>query len=416
MSALIVPFIYELRKRRLRIGTQEAVQLSRALSMGLHQSSLDGFYYVARALMVHNETDLDRFDEAFLAHFKGIIVESKQLLDELDEWLKNPKILEQLSDEQREALQELSNEELQRLLEERLAQQKKRHEGGNRWIGTGGTSPFGTGGKHPTGMSMKAGQQQAKGGRSSAIGMADARKYRPYRDDVVLDVRQIEVALRKLRAFTRDGIEEELDIEATIDETARNFGELEIVMRPPKKSNVRVLLLMDVGGSMDPFAQTVSQLFSAAKRASNFREVKAYYFHNAIYGRVFNTDTLMEPIELPDLVEQLTARWKVVVVGDAAMAPGELLGTGPWGSPYGFGSTPNDGAPTGLDWFQYLAQHFHRSIWLNPDPPKYWSGGTCKVIGEVFPMYHLTLEGLGEGMAHLSKMSPHIHGPHSVTR
>jgi uncharacterized protein with von Willebrand factor type A (vWA) domain len=227
--------------------------------------------------------------------------------------------------------------------------------------------------------------------------MADARRYRSYRSDLVLDIRQIEVALRKLRSFTREGAEMELDLDATIDETARNGGELEIVTRPPKRSNVRVLLLMDVGGSMDPFAHTCSQLFSAAKRASNFRELRTYYFHNTIYGRVYSTDGLMDPIEVPRLVEQVSPRFKLVIVGDAAMAPGELLGTGPWGSPAG-GDTLS-----GLDWLVFLSQRFERSAWLNPDPPQYWSGGTAQAIGQVFSMHHLTLEGLSDAMTHLSK-------------
>lgn len=395
MSQIVVPFLYELRGKQLRVGAQEAVQLARALAMGLHDDSLDGFYYLARALMVHRESDLDKFDEAFLAHFRGITVQSAKLVDELEEWLKDPKILESLSDEQRQALQELSTEELRELFEQRLREQKERHEGGNRWIGTGGTSPFGTGGQHPSGMSVRAGSK-GRGGRS-AMGMADARRYRPYRSDLVLDVRQIEVALRKLRTFTREGAEQELDIDATVDATAKNAGELEIVLRPPKKSNVRVLLLMDVGGSMDPFAHTVSQLFSAARRASNFRELRAHYFHNTIYGRVYSTDSLMEPLEVSHLLDQLNPRWKLILVGDAAMAPGELLGTGPWGSPAG------QRALSGLDWLVTLAQRFERSVWLNPDPPQYWGGGTAKVISEVFPMFHLTLDGLTEAMTRLSR-------------
>lgn len=404
MSDVVVPFIYELRSRGLAVGMQEAVQLTRALKLGLHRSSLDQFYYLARALMVHREADLDRFDEAFSSFFKGIEIKSKDLQDVLEEWLKDPKVLESLTEEQKEALLDLTPEEVLKMLRERMAEQKKRHEGGNRWIGTGGTSPFGTGGINPSGVSMRAGSK-GRGGRG-AMGMADARKYRPYRSDLVLDVRQIQMALRKLRTFSREGAEEELDIEATIDETARNFGELEIVMAPPKKSNVRVLLLMDVGGSMDPFARTVSQLFSAAKKASNFRELKAYYFHNTVYGRVYSTDALMDdPIPVTDIFERLNSRWKLVVVGDAAMAPGELMGTGPWGSPMGLGPSGR-GVRTGLDWLSELANHFDRSVWLNPDPPRYWHSGTCKVIREVYPMFPLTLDGLVEGMTHLSKTSP----------
>jgi uncharacterized protein len=394
VSELIVPFLYELRQKKLKVGSQEALLLSRAMRLGLHDDTLDGFYYLARALFVHRESDLDKFDEAFLAHFKGIVVESKNLIDQLEDWLKDPKVLESLTDEQRAAFKNLSVEELRELFEKRMGEQRERHEGGNRWIGTGGTSPFGTGGEHPTGISVRA-KSAGRGGRS-AIGMADARAYRPYRADLVLDVRQIEVALRKLRVFQREGAHHELDIDGTIDKTAKNAGELEIVTRPPKRSNVRVLLMMDVGGSMDPFAHTCSQLFSAARRASNFRELRTYYFHNTVYGRVYSTDSLMEPIELSRLLEQVNERWKLIIVGDAAMAPSELLSTGSFGSPNG---TPM----SGLDWLVNLRLKFERSVWLNPDPPQYWSSGTARVIGEVFPMFHLTIEGLSEAMALLSK-------------
>lgn len=393
MSSVVVPFLYQLRKKKLKVGLQEAVQLSKALTLGLHNSSLDGFYFLARALLVHSEADLDPFDEAFLEHFRGVVIDAKKLADELEEWLKDPKILESLSDAQLAALKHLTPEELRELFEQRLREQRERHEGGNRWIGTGGTSPFGTGGQHPTGMSVRGDSTGRRG--SGAVGMADARRYRPYRADLVLDVRQIEVALRKLRSFTREGYEEELDVDQTIDATARNGGELEIVTRAPKRSNVRVLLLMDVGGSMEPFAQTCSQLFSAARRASNFRELRTYYFHNTVYGRLYKTTGLMDPVEVPQLIEQLNERWKLILVGDAAMAPGELLSTGPWGSPSRMTS--------GLDWLVVLRERFQHSVWLNPDPPQYWNGGTCRVIGEVFPMYHLTIEGLTEAMTRLSR-------------
>jgi len=408
MSEIVVPFLFELRRRKLKVGLQEAVQLARALEKGLHRSSLDGFYYLARALLVHRESDLDKFDEAFLSHFRGIQIRSEEWLDELEKWLSDPKILETLSDEQRAALRELDPEEVLRMLQERLREQRERHEGGSHWIGTGGTSPFGTGGQHPSGISLGS-SQRGRGGRGGAMGAADARKYRPYRSDLVLDVRQIEVALRKLRSFTREGADDELDIEGTIDATARNGGELEIVTRPPRRSNVRLLLLMDVGGSMDPFAHTCSQLFSAARRASHLRELRTFFFHNAIYGRVFETEGLMQPLELPRLMDQLNERWRVVVVGDAAMAPGELLGTGPWG-------LSGDGPVfSGLDWLVALRQRLPRSVWLNPDPPQYWTGGTCRAINGVFPMFHLTLEGLSEAMGALSKGQV-LHGQAALPR
>jgi uncharacterized protein with von Willebrand factor type A (vWA) domain len=391
---MFVPFLYELRKRKVKVGLQEAMGLARAIAMGLHDSSLDGFYHVARALCVHTETDLDAFDEAFLFHFKGVENRSLDLVKELEEWLRDPKMRKDLSPEELAMLQHLSLDELRRLFEERLKEQKERHDGGNRWIGTGGTSPFGAKGTHPTGLRVGS----AGGGRS-AMAIADARSFKPYRSDIVLDVRQIEVALRKLRAFTREGAELELDIDSTIDETARNAGELEIVMHPRKKSNIRVLLLMDLGGSMDPHSELVGQLFSAAKRASHFRELITHYFHNCVYGKVYDTESFRSSVQVRDLLLHCSREWKLVVVGDAAMHPSELIGGGNW-----YGTRGDGGEPmAGIRWMQLLADHFDRSVWLNPEPPTYWKGGTAEMLASVFPMYHLTLEGLGEAMAHLSK-------------
>jgi uncharacterized protein with von Willebrand factor type A (vWA) domain len=392
---MFVPFLFELRKRKIKVGLQEAMALARALTLGLHDSSLDGFYHVARSLCVHTEGDLDAFDEAYLACFRGIESKSVELAKELEEWLRDPKMRKSLSPEELAMLEHLDPEALRRLFEERLREQKERHDGGNRWIGTGGTSPFGAHGAHPTGV--RVGSQ---GGGRSAMAVADARAYKAYRSDLVLDVRQIEVALRKLRAFAREGVELELDLDATVDETARNAGELDVVLRPPRKPNVRVLLLMDVGGSMDPHAELVSQLFSAAKRASNFRELKTYYFHNCIYGKVYETDSFRDGVSIHDLLLHCTREWKLVLVGDAAMHPSELLGGGGW-----YGSSGDDSADrmAGIRWMHLLADHFERSAWLNPDPPSYWKGGTSEMLASMFPTFHLTLEGLGEAMAHLSK-------------
>jgi uncharacterized protein with von Willebrand factor type A (vWA) domain len=399
VSAAFVPFLFELRARKVKVGSQEAMGLARALVLGLHESSLDGFYHVARALCVHREADLDAFDQAFSHHFRGIESKSLELVDELQQWLNDPKNRRELTDEERAMLEHLDFAELRRLFEERMREQKERHDGGNRWIGTGGSSPFGNNGTHPTGIRV--------GGRSggrSAMAIADARAYRPYRSDVVLDVRQIEVALRKLRAFHRDGLDMELDLEETISETAKNAGELEIVLRPPRKPNVRVLLLMDVGGSMDPHAHLVSQLFSAAKRASNFKELKTFYFHNCIYGRLWHTERFSdEPVKVRDLLRELGPEWKCVVVGDAAMHPAELLGGGDW---YFSRDEIGGEAMHGVQWMMLIADHFRKSAWLNPDPPNYWKGGTAEMLGKVFSMYALTLDGLGEAIAHLSKGTP----------
>jgi uncharacterized protein with von Willebrand factor type A (vWA) domain len=399
MSAAFVPFLYELRRHKLKVGAQEAMALAKALSLGLHDSSLDGFYHLARAICVHREGDLDGFDEAFLAHFKGIGKESLELVSELEAWLRDPANRKELSEAELAELTSLDMAELKKQLEERMKEQQGRHQGGNRWIGSGGTSPFGTQGQNPTGVRIGS-LGSARGGRS-AMGIADARRYRPYRSDLVLDVRQIEVALRKLKAFQREGQPDELDIEGTIDATAKNAGELEIVTRPPRKSNIRVLLLMDVGGSMDPYAQLVSRLFSASKRASNIRTLKTFYFHNCVYGRVWETESFTEPTRIDDLLHELGPEWKLVVVGDAAMHPAELLGQGDW--EYHATGDATSRPQTGLVWLQKVADHFRRSAWLNPDPPNYWRGGTADQIAKVFPMFQLTVDGLGEAIAHLSK-------------
>jgi uncharacterized protein len=398
MSAAFVPFLYELRSRKVKVGAQEALALAAALARGLHDSSLDGFYHVARALCVHREQDLDPFDQAFAAHFRGVEQKSLEILSELEAWLKDPAMRKTLSPEERALLEAIDMAELRRRFEERLRQQRERHEGGNHWIGTGGASPFGANGVHPSGL--RVGPQ---GGARSAMGIADARRYRPYRSDVVLDVRQIEVALRKLRAFRREGAADELDLDETIERTSKNAGELEIVMRPPRKPRVRVLLLMDVGGSMDPHIEMVSRLFSATRRASHIRELKTYYFHNCIYGRLYTTERFQEAVRVRDVFDQTSPDHKLVIVGDAAMHPGELLGSGDW--EYYSGGREGENM-AGVRWLAHLAGHYRRSVWLNPDEPRYWRGGTAETIGKIFPMYPLTLDGLGEAIAHLSKGVP----------
>ena len=395
MSSAFVPFLYELRARKVKVGAQEATALAKALMLGLHESSLDGFYHLARAICVHRESDLDKFDEAFLYHFKGIEAQSLELVTELEAWLADPANRKELSPEEWGAMKSLDMAELKKLFEERMKEQKGRHQGGNRWIGTGGTSPFGAMGQNPSGLRVGP-----MGGGRSAMGIADARRFRPYRSDLLLDVRQIEVALRKLKAWRREGQPDELDLDGTIDATAKNAGELEIVTRPPRKSNVRVLLLMDVGGSMDPHIELVSRLFSAAKRASNIRSLKTYYFHNCVYARVYETERFSDPVPVDDLLHDLGAEWKLVVVGDAAMHPAELLGMGD----YEYYATGQAGEPTtGHRQLAKLADHFHRAVWLNPDPPNYWRGGTAEEIGKLFAMFQLTLEGLSDAIRHLSK-------------
>jgi len=402
---VFVDFLYELRARRVPVGTMEALALARALRAGLHDSSLDGFYFVARSLLVHTEAHLDAFDEAFLKHFRGIEKEGQALGDELREWLRDAiDRRRELSDEERAFLDSLDPDALFDMLEERLREQKKRHDGGDRWVGTGGTSPFGHSGSASQGVRIGG-----SGGNRSAIAVANARNYRPYRSDLALDVRQMGLALRKLRTFAREGAEEELDLEGTIAETARNAGELEIVTRPPRRPDTRVILLMDVGGSMDPYAHLVSRLFSAAKKATHFRELRTYYFHNCVYGRVWETERFEDPLRVRDLLHECGPHYKLIMVGDALMAPYELF------SPGGFrdASARGDDTIEGVVWLAMLRDHFHRSVWLNPEPRRLWMGNTIETIAGVFPMFELTLDGLGRAMQHLVRggRSP---GPRAV--
>ncbi len=388
---MFIPFLYELRARKVPVGTQEAIALAGALKAGLHDSSLDGFYFVARALLVHDEKHLDAFDQAFAHVFQGVESAGLELHEQLLEWLKDARQrLPDLTDEERALLEQLDGEELERLFQERLREQKERHDGGGRWIGTGGTSPFGHSGRAAR-PGIRVG---GAGGGRSAVRVATQRSYREYRDDLVLDVRQLGVALRKLRAFSREGLEQELDLDRTISETARNLGDLEVVTRPPRKSNTRVILLMDVGGSMDPYAHLMSRLFTAAKKATHFKELRTYYFHNCIYGRVYKTARFAEPVSVSQLFQETDRRYKLIVVGDALMAPWELMSRSGW---------PGDEDLEGVLWLAKLREHYPASAWLNPEPPSAWWQTTIDALRKVFPMYPLTLEGLGEAVSQLTR-------------
>lgn len=390
-AAVVVPFLYALRERGVPVGAQEALALSEVLSRGLHGSSLERFYHVARSVMIHSERHLDAFDQAFAHHFRGVEVPAAKIHDELLEWLRNAAgERPQLTPEEQALFDAMDPEEIERLFRERLENQKERHDGGSRHIGTAGKSPFGHSGAARRGIRVGG-----PGGGRSAIRVADARLYQGYREDLVLDVRQMQVALRKLRAFTREGGEQELDVEGTIDATAKNAGELEVITRPPRRPDTRLILMMDVGGSMDPYAHLCSRLFSAAKKSTHFKELRTYYFHNAIYGRVYGTENFDEPKLIPDLIHECGPHFKVIVVGDALMAPYELMAEG------GFRDIEGDERTSGLGWFMRLREHFPRSVWFNPEAPRFWRGNTIETLAEVYPMFPLTLSGLGEGVGHL---------------
>ncbi|MFT3707518.1 MAG: VWA domain-containing protein [Archangium sp.] len=388
---MFIPFLYELRSRKVPVGTQEAVALAGALSSGLHDSSLDGFYYVARALLVHDEKHLDAFDEAFGKTFEGIEAKALEITEQLLEWVKDAAMRgPQLTPEERALLEQFDREELEKMFQQRLQEQRERHDRGNRMIGTAGTSPFGNSGRAArNGIRVGGG-----GGMRSAVSVAGQRNFKEYRDDLVLDVRQLQLALRKLRAFTREGQPDELDLDGTIDKTAKNLGDLEVVTRPPRKSNTRVILLMDVGGSMDPYAHLVSRLFTAAKKATHFKELRTYYFHNCVYGRVYKNARMTEPVKLSQLFAETDRKYKLIMVGDALMAPWELMSVSGW---------QEDEGVEGAMWMMRLRDHYPSSAWLNPEQPSGWWQSTIDVLRRIFPMYPLTLEGLGDAVHQLTK-------------
>lgn len=385
---MLIDFLYELRAKGVPVSTHEWLALMEGLAKGLHDSSLDGFYRLCRTVCVKDIAHYDAYDDAFLAYFKDVHKASLQVTQEMLEWLSDPQKMAQLSEEQKQALQSLDLEKLRELFEQRLREQKERHDRGNRWIGTGGTSPFGTGGKNPTGMRVGGG-----GGRS-AMQVADERRFREYRKDVVLDVRQIDVALRGPRRLGRDGALDELDLDETVDQTCRNAGEIEVVFRPPRRNRVKVVLLMDVGGSMDPHSELMSRLFTAASRAGRFAKFRSYYFHNCIYQAVYEDAQFRKPVTVADLLAGSDRDEKLVIVGDALMHPAELLDAGAmYYAPAARAS--------GLEWLRRLSAHFRRAVWLNPEPDRYWVGTTIEVIASVFGMWHLSLDGLGQAVRYL---------------
>jgi uncharacterized protein len=386
---VFLEFFFTLRRHKVKVATHEWLDLLRAMALGLHDSSLDGFYHLARAVCVKDVAQYDAFDAAFLETFKGVTFESIALTEKMLEWLSDPKRRAELTEEERQLLETLNPDELLALYKKRLEEQKGRHDGGNRWIGTGGTSPFGTGGQNPNGL------QVGGGGGRSAMAVAGERRFREYRKDVLLDVRRIDLALRLLRDLGRDGAPEELDLDETVARTSKNAGDLDIVVRPPKRNKVKVILLMDVGGSMDPHAQLVSQLFTAASRSGRFAKFRAFYFHNCVYENVFHDAQFFQPYPVPDLLHGSDREERLVVVGDAAMHPGELMETG--GSMYYYARTRTPG----IEWMRRIAEHFRKSAWLNPEAPSFWSNTTVSILSSIFPMFPLTIEGLGDAVKHL---------------
>jgi len=389
---VFLDLFYGLREEGVPLSIQEWQMLMTALEKGLHRCDLLTFYNVSKACLVKSETYFDAFDRVFARIFHGVESELSPG-DELMQWLEDPKNFEGLTEEQRRAFEELDADELMKRFLERLDEQDERHDGGGKWIGTGGHSPFGHSGEHPTGIRV--------GGRSrnrSAMKVAEDRRFQDYRTDASLDLRNTRVALKRLRQLTRTGLADELDVDESVDETCRNAGEIELVFRPPKRNNVRLLLFMDVGGTMEPYYEPVSRLLTALHEERGLRDFEAYYFHNCVYDMVGTTADLYTRDAVPtgDVLRRFDERWKVLFVGDAAMHPAELM------SPRGNINPRYVSDTRGIDWLQRIRSHFDRAAWLNPEPPSDWEHTrTTRVIRSLFPMFPLSIDGIQDAVTEL---------------
>jgi uncharacterized protein with von Willebrand factor type A (vWA) domain len=358
---MLLPFFYMLRDGGMKTSITELLTLLEAMRRGLAGQSVDDFYYLSRATLVKDESELDRFDRIFGAYFKGVEDSLADLFQEIPEdWLRHEAEL-MLTEEERAQIESMGGfEELMRALQERLEEQDDRHEGGNKWIGTAGTSPFGAYGYNPEGV--RIGQ---KGSRNrSAVKVWDKREYRNLDDSVELGTRNIKVALRRLRKFAREGAADQLDLDDTIDKTARNAGLLDIRMVPERHNAIKVLLCLDIGGSMDDHVRICEEMFSAAR--SEFKHLEYFYFHNFIYENLWkdNRRRRAEKTSTLDIAHKYGSDYKLIFVGDATMSPYEIV--------YAGGSVEHWNEEPGAVWIKRLLNTYPKAVWLNPEPRERW--------------------------------------------
>ena len=390
---MFTEFFVKVREARVPATLREYLTLLEALEAGDAHISIDEFYYLSRSALVKDESHFDKFDRVFAEYFKGVEALGEALFSEIpDEWLRR-ELEKVLSPEDREMLKKMGWEKLMETLKERLAEQKGRHQGGSKWIGTGGTSPFGAYGDHPEGI--RIGQEEGR--RGSAVKVWDKREYKNFDDSVTIGTRNIKVALRRLRQFVRDGADTEFDLDDTVHATADNGGWLDVRMRHERKNKIKVLLLMDVGGSMNIHVQTCEELFSAAR--SEFKHLEYYYFHNCIYDRVWkdNRRRKNETLTTWDLLHTYPPDYRLIFVGDATMSPYEIT--------YPGGSVEHWNEEAGAVWMQRLLMTYTHAVWLNPQPARSWSyTPSIEVLSELMEdrMYPLTLEGLDKAMKELT--------------
>jgi hypothetical protein len=390
---MLIDFFLHLKAKKLPVSTREFLTLLEALKEHVAENSIDDFYFLARTCLVKDETHYDKFDQAFGEYFKGVTHIPGLEADIPEEWLKML-MKKHLTPEEKAKLEKLGWDKLMEEFKKRLEEQKERHAGGSKWIGTGGSSPFGHGGYHPEGI--RIGGESA--GNRTAIKVWENREYRNLDDTVELGTRNIKIALRRLRRFAREGAEDELDLDGTITGTARNAGWLDIKMRPERHNKVKVLLFLDIGGSMDDHIKVCEEMFSAAK--SEFKHLEYFYFHNCIYDYVWKDNRRRHGERFPlwDVMHKYGEDYKVVIVGDATMSPYEILQAG--------GSVEYANEEAGAVWLQRMLDTWPRAVWLNPEPERLWDyRHSIEVIRTIFAnrMYPLTLAGLERAMRELNK-------------
>ena len=390
---MLIGFFHALKAGGLPVSVKEYLTLCEAMKKGVIHGNIDEFYYLSRTCMVKDESHFDRFDRAFANYFKGVAALDAVLPADIpEEWLR--KLAENLlTDEEKAQVAALGGwEKLMETLKKRLEEQKGRHQGGSKWIGTAGTSPFGAYGYNPEGV--RIGQEGSR--NRSAVKVWDQRVFRDYDENVELGIRNIQLALRRLRKFAREGAEEELDMDGTIRATAHNAGYLDLKLVPERHNKVKVLLFLDVGGSMDEFVHRCEELFSACK--SEFKHLEYFYFHNFIYESVWRNNRLRHQEKVPtyDVLHKYGPDYKLIIVGDASMSPYEILQPG--------GSVEHWNEETGAIWLKRMTDFYRNSVWINPTPESHWQWTqSIKLARELMEdrMYPMTVAGLANAMREL---------------
>ncbi len=398
---MFTEFFYQLRKNGLQVSLGEWLTLQEALTKGLHESSMTAFYYLARMILVKSETDYDKFDMTFEECFRTRKL-TPGITETMLSWLNKEDMNDLLHEMNRDYMNQIEGDALQidkedveEKFKDRLKDQDSEHNGGSYWIGTMGKTQFGN-----TGGNMGGIRVGGKTGYQSAFEVVGERKYRDFRDDRVLTNRQFQLAFRKLRQFSArlDIPETELDIDGTVDKTCGNGGCLQIVMRKPRKNSVKLLLLMDSGGTMIPYSSLLNELFQSVNKSNHFKDMKCYFFHNCIYSKLYKTPECENGdwIDTDWMFRNLDSDYKVLIVGDAAMAPEELY------SQTGNYRGPNDGL-SGWEWLNLMKRHYKRIVWMNPkmapgNAP--WREAETAIKG-LIPMYKLTVKGLNDAMLRL---------------